>query len=165
MTKFFTYCWQHREVLLHEDGEPVCSAYGSQFSRRGVEPGDEVYIVSIHRGRLHLLGKMRVRRVLQSADEYQRLVGEEPFPAPEYIIADLCTPARRQAVPENVTRSLRFIRGRRLVALSFRDEDESVVDRQSICSVRRLSPESAAALDELLPPMEPFRLAAGSSTE
>ncbi|MGH7172518.1 MAG: hypothetical protein ACRELG_19740 [Gemmataceae bacterium] len=156
MKQFFTYCWQHREVLLHKDGEPVGSAYGSQFSRRGIEPGDEVYIVSVHRGRLHALGKMRVRAVLQSADEYRHLLGVEPFPAAEYIVAEACTPARRQEVPEQLTRALRFVRGKRLVPLSF--SEESMVDRQSLRSVRRLSPESAAALDELLPAMEPFRL-------
>ena len=34
---------------------------------------------------------------------------------------------------------------------------EALVDRQSLRSVRRLSAESAAALDELLPALEPYR--------
>jgi hypothetical protein len=154
MAQFFTYCWQHREMLRNQDGEPVCAAYGSQFSRRGIVPGDQVYIVSVHRGRVHLLGKMLVRAVTNSADDYRRLVGEEPEPAAEYLVAEACTPAQLVPLPDELARELRFLRGNRQVGLTFRDED--LVDRQSLRSVRRLTAASAEKLDELLPPMEPF---------
>src|SRR5262249_29484345 len=153
------YCWQHREALREPTGQPVDTAYRSQFSRRGVRPGDEVYIVSIHRGRVHLLGKMRVGAVLQSADEHRRLVVEEPEPAPACLVAAACTPAGLVELPEEVVLGSRFLRGsRQQVTLSFRD---GLVDRQSLRSVRRLSAESAAALDELLPEMAPFRARTG----
>jgi hypothetical protein len=154
MAQFFTYCWQHREMLLKRDGEPVYAAYGSQFARRGIVPGDEVYIVSVHSGRVHLLGKMLVRAVTHSADDYRRLVGREPYPAAEYLVAEACTPARLVPLPHELARGLRFLRGNKLVGLTFRDE--ALVDRQSLRSVRRLSPASAAALDQLLPALEPF---------
>ena len=159
MARFFTYCWQHSEMLRYRDGEPVSAAYGSQFARRGVCPEDVVYIVSVHRGHVHLLGKMLVRAVTHSADDYMRLVGEEPEPAAEYLVAEACTPARLVQLSDELARGLRFHRGKQLVGLSFREE--AVVDRQSLRSVRRLSAESAAALDELLPALEPFRPAAG----
>jgi hypothetical protein len=155
MPQFFTYCWQHREVLGHRAGGPIGFAYGSQFARRGVCPGDEVYIVSVHGGRVHLLGKMLVRAVTHSADDCRRLAGAEPQPAPEYLVAEACTPARLVQLPNEVARGLRFLRGKRTVGLTFREG--ALVDRQSLRSVRRLSAESAAALDELLPAPEPFR--------
>jgi hypothetical protein len=161
MAQFFTYCWQHREMLRHRDGEPVGIAYGSQFARRGVLPGDEVYIVSVHHGWVHLLGKMLIRVVTQSAEDYRRLVGREPEPAPEYLVAEACTPARLVRLPDELVRGLRFLRGKQLVGLSLREE--VLVDRQSLRSVRRLSAESAAALDELLPPLEPFRPGGGQT--
>ena len=155
MGRFFTYCWQHSEALRYRDGEPIVFAYGSQFARRGVCPGDEVYIVSIHRGRVHLLSKMLVRAVTNSADDCRRYAGVDPEPAAEYLVAEAYTPARLTPLPDDLARSLRFLRGKQLVGLAFRDE--ALVDRQSLRSVRRLSAESAAALDGLLPALEPHR--------
>jgi hypothetical protein len=154
MGRFFTYCWQHREMLRHREGAPVGFAYGSQFARRGVCPDDEVYIVSVHRGRVYLLGKMLVRLVSHSADEFRRYAGWEPEPAAEYLLAEASTPARLVALPVELIRSLRFGRGKQLVGLAFRGEE--LVDRQSLRSVRRLSAASARALDELLPALEPY---------
>jgi hypothetical protein len=155
MGQFFTYCWQHAEMKQYPTGQLIGFAYGSQFARRGVQPGDQVYIVSVHLGRVHLLGKMLVQMVTNSANDYRRLVGEEPAPAAEYLIAAECTPAQLIEVPLEVCKRLLFLRGKRQVGLTFRDEDR--VDRQSLRSVRRLSPESARALDELLPALEPYR--------
>src|SRR5437879_4684937 len=117
MTPIFTSCWQHREMVRHGDGEPVGVAYGSPFARRGVCPNDEVYIVSVHRGHVYLLGKMLVGAVTYAADDYRRLVGAEPEPAPEYLIADECTPARLVELPDEVARGLRFRRGKQFVGL------------------------------------------------
>jgi hypothetical protein len=155
MGRSFTYCWQHSEVLRYCDGAPILFAYGSQFARRGVCPGDEVYIVSVRRGCVHLLGKMLVRAVTHSADDCRRYAGVDPEPATEYLVAEAYTPARLVPLSDELTRSLRFVRGKQLVGLAFREE--ALVDRQSLRSVRRLSAESAAALDELLPPLVPCR--------
>jgi hypothetical protein len=155
VAQFFTYCWQHGEMLRYRDGAPVCFAYGSQFARRGVCPDDEVYIVSVHRGRVHLLGKMRVRVVTNSAEDFRRYAGLEPAAAAEYLVAEAYTPARLVALAGELARSLRFFRGKELVGLAC--NDEGLVDPQSLRSVRRLGPESAAALDELLPALQPYR--------
>jgi hypothetical protein len=155
MGRFFTYCWQHSEMLRYRDGEPIGLAYGSQFARRGVCPGDEVYIVSVHAGRVYLLGKMLIRAVTHSADDCRRWAGVDPQPAAEYLIAEACTPARLVRLPAELAGSLRFVRGKTTVGLTFRGE--ALVDRQSLRSVRRLSADSAAVLDGLLPSLEPYR--------
>jgi hypothetical protein len=155
MGRSFTYCWQHREILRYRDGAPIVFAYGSQFARRGVCPEDEVYLVSVHRGRVHLLGKMRVRVVTHSADDFRRYAGLEPAPAAEYLVAAAYTPAWLVALPVELARSLSFVRAGQLVGLAFRGEE--LVDSQSLRSVRKLSPESAAALDELLAALVPYR--------
>jgi hypothetical protein len=141
MVRFFTYCWQHSEVLRYPDGERVVVAYGSQFARRGICPMDEVYFVSIRGGRIHLLSKMVVRVVTHSAEHCRRYAGVAPEPAAEYLIAGSYTPARLVLLPGELARSLRFIRGKEWVALNFRDE--TLVDRQSLRSVRRVSAPSA----------------------
>src|SRR5437588_9776411 len=155
MGRFFTYCWQHREMLRYRDGAPVVFAYGSQFARRGICPDDEVYIVSVHHGLVHLLGKMLVRVVTHAADDFRRYAGLEPEPAAEYLVARAYTPARLVPLPVELARALRFVRARDLVGLAFRGE--GLVDPQSLRSVRQLSAESAAALDGWLPALQPYR--------
>ena len=155
MPRFFTYCWQHREMLRHPSGEPVGFAYGSQFSRRGVCPNVQVYIVSGHRGQVYLLGKMLLRAVTFMADDFRRFVGQEPETAREYLIADECTPGQLLRVSEETTCRLRFIRAKQPVGLSL--DEHGRVDRQGLRGVRKLTPESAALLDKLLPAMALFR--------
>jgi hypothetical protein len=142
-------------MLRYPDGEPVAYAYGSQFTRRGVGPGDEVYLVSVHRGRVHLLSKMLVRAVASSADEFRRITGLDPEPAAEYLIAEAYTPARLVPLPDELARALRFVSGKELVGLAYREGAQ--VDGQCLRGVRRLSAESATALDELLPALVPYR--------
>ncbi len=148
MVRFFTYCWQHREMLRYPDGAAVRFAYGSQFARRGIRPGDHVYIVSVHRGGVFLLSKIVVGIVTDSAHVFRHAVGQDPEPAAEYLIAESYTPARLVRLSDQVSRALRFVRSNEPVPLVFRGEK---VDPQSLRSVRQMNAQSAAAIDELLP--------------
>lgn len=60
MARFFTYGWQYAEARKERKGEPLRHAAGSRFSNRGIESGDFVYVVAVHEGKLHVLGKMQV---------------------------------------------------------------------------------------------------------
>jgi hypothetical protein len=51
MARFFTYSGQYGEARK-EQGGALGHAAGSRFSGRGIEPGDFVYIVAMHRGQL-----------------------------------------------------------------------------------------------------------------
>src|SRR5262245_17646879 len=130
MVRYFTYGWRHREMRRHGAGEPIGIAYGSQFARRGVRPNDEIYIVSVHRGRVYLLGKMQAGVVGYCADTFLQWVGTDPPPALEHVIAYACTPAGPIRLPDEVVERLRFRRGKEFVGLSLRDGE--LTERQSL---------------------------------
>src|SRR5262245_20873481 len=159
MPQFFTYSWKFQEASDYRSGEPIGVAYGSRFARRGIVPGDVVYIVSVQKGNVYLLGKMLVGLVTYSAEDYRRWVSTEPPSAAEYLVAEACTPAKLERLSEELARSLRFLRGKQHVGLVFRKEGG--VDPQSLRSVRQLSPDSAIVLDRLLPALVRFRPASG----
>ncbi len=147
MARFFTHGWQYAEARKEPDGEPLGHAAGSRFSSRGIESGDFVYVVAVHRG------KMQVGKIV-TKDEARRILGMEPYDAPEHVIARACTRARLTEVPVTVAKDLRFISGSRKEGLTFREED--VLDPQTVRVIRELDAESASRLDELLGEMMAF---------
>lgn len=152
MPRFFTHGWQYTEARK-EEGKPLGHAAGSLFSRRGIEPGDFIYVVAVHRGNLYVLGKMQVGKIV-GKDEARRLLGEEPYDAPEHVIASVCTPAQLTEVPIALAKELLFVRGSRKEGLTFREDN--VLDPQTVRVVRELDTESASRLDELLGDMTAF---------
>jgi hypothetical protein len=147
MARFFTYGWQYAEARKERDGEPLGHAAGSRFSSYGIEPGDFVYIVAVLQGKLYLLGKMQVGKIV-TKDEARRLLGVEPYDAPEHVIASACTQARLTEVPVTISKELSFLSGSSKKGLAFREED--VLDPQTVRVIRELDAESASRLDELL---------------
>lgn len=162
MARFFTYSWQYAEARKEsERGGPLAHAAGSRFSSRGIDAGDFVYIVAVHRGQLYLLGKMQVGKIV-SKDEARRIFGTEPYDAPEHLIASACTSAQLTEVPVAVAKELRFVGDSRKEALAFREED--ILDPQTMRAIRELDPDSASRLDDLLGEMLPF-VPQGSSSQ
>ncbi len=154
MARFFTYSWQYAEARKSPEGEPLGHAAGSRFSSRGVHTGDLVYVVAVHQGQLYVLGKLQVGAIA-SKDEARRVLGAEPYDAPEHLIASHCTRAQLVLVPTTVAKELRFISGTGKETLALRDDE--TLDPQTMRPIRELDPESAERLDALLGPMEPFR--------
>jgi hypothetical protein len=153
MARFFTYSWQYSEARKEPEGIPLGHAAGSRFASRGIEPGDIVYIVAVHKGKLHLLGKMAVGSIV-SKDGARRILGTEPFDAPEHLIASSCTPAVLIEVPSEVARNVRFVSKSGNSVLVFREDD--TLDPQTIPGIRVLDGESGERLDALIGPMTPF---------
>lgn len=147
----FTYGWRHAEMARYRDGDLVRLAYGSQFASRGVRPNDEVYFVSVHRGHVYVIGKMRVLAVTHSADDCRRWAGADLTiePAAEYLLAQAMTPCRLVRLSDETTRALRFVRRNDLSASLPFEKDK--VSAQCLRGVRRLTPSSARLLDTLLP--------------
>lgn len=153
MTRFFTHGWQYAEARKEPDDEPLGHAAGSRFSSRGIKQGDFIYVVALHHGKLYVLGKMQVGKIV-TKDEARRLLGEEPYDATEHVIASACTRARLTEVPITLAKELQFVRGSRKEGLTFREED--VLDPQTVRVIRELDAESASRLDELLGEMTAF---------
>lgn len=153
MARYFTYGWQYAEARKEPDGEPLCHAAGSRFVSRGIESGDFVYVVAVHRGKLYVLGKMQVGKIV-TKDEARQILGAEPYDAPEHVIASACTRARLTEVPATISKELRFVSGSRKEGLAFREED--VLDPQTVRVLRELDAESASRVDELVGEMIPF---------
>lgn len=153
MARFFTQGWQYSEACKEPDGQPLGHAAGSKFSHRGIQVGDFVYVVAVHQGKLYLLGKMQVGKVV-TKDEARQILGMEPYDAPEHIIASACTLAHLSEVSLEVAKELRFASGSRKEGLTFREGD--LLDRQTLRGIRELDAESASQLDELLGEMAAF---------
>ena len=67
---FWTNHWLHRSWRddVNAEYKPLCHAASNTFRRRGVSPGDMVYIVSLADGQLLLGGRMTVKQIV-SRDE------------------------------------------------------------------------------------------------
>lgn len=151
--RYFSIYWIYRTARLEVIGEPLNHAAGS-FTRRGVRRGDVVYVFTGTQGRLILMGKMEVGSILDSDAAVERLLGFEPWPAPEHLIPSACTEVQRELLPPAIGKKLRFISPSGKVALQFGEEDW--LDLQAMRGVRQLEPKSAELLDTLLPQLAPF---------
>lgn len=150
---YFSIYWVYKTARNEPLGEPLNHAAGL-FKYRGVDEGAIVYVFTGNAGRLILMGKMEVGDILYSDAAVKRLLGFEPWPAPEHLIASACTPVQRELLPVAVGKSLRFVSPSGKNALVFDNED--LLDLQQMRGVRRLQPKSADKLDALLPPLTPY---------
>jgi hypothetical protein len=157
MTRYFSHYWCYDRHDLQGAASgctPLDHTAGSLFTPRGVRVGDLVYAVTVKRGVFFLIGKLQVGEIVFSDRQAEARLRYEPWPGPEHLIASSCTPVQLVQLPLAIVSSLRFERGRGEVALKF--VVPGVLDRQTVRGVRRLTYESAVALDEFLPQMEPF---------
>jgi hypothetical protein len=154
MARYWTCHWQSRlwRDDINAEFDPIDGSGSNQFRKRGVAPGDVVYIVSLSGGRLYLGGRMPVRRIV-SRPEAVRIFGTDNlYEADEWVIDEerSGTPLHlhRRLAPE-VTRQIRCImadgseRG-----LCFVDQDN--LDGQATRGIRRLAPESAELFDRII---------------
>ena len=155
MVRFWTCHWKFCFWIPENnvEGKPVCSSWSNEFSKRGVQPGDMAYIISLSGGQLYLGGRMTVKQVL-SRDEYARLRDDvdSKYEADECILD-----------PDEVTGTLLHLRRRLSPALTKRIRfqfkagprapcfvNETDLDNQATRGLRELTPESAAFLDRII---------------
>ena len=162
--RHFTHYWSNDTWQAYRatatDGELLDHIAGNVFTERGVSPGDMVYVVTVLRGALHLLGKLQVAFVAD-AETAAAALGTTPdhlWEADDHVVADAATPMDfDRQVPLSVAEQLRFVSG----------DDEpkpmkfkgGMIDQQTMRGVRRLTPQSALLLDGLLGPPLPLHLA------
>jgi hypothetical protein len=115
-----------------------------------VAAGDAVYMVVVHAGKVHLIGRMRVTRVCSRREWGREHPTDNLWPGEEVVVGTAGTPMRfHRTLPTDVLRQLRF-QDRRGNVKALRIDEHGWFDPQSLRSVRRLTPASAEWLDEYL---------------
>jgi hypothetical protein len=148
----YTYLWTNkcRINMLDDEGEPLDFMAGSVFTKRGVGPGDFVYVVTVWKGKVYLIGRTTVKQVWERADWDARHETPTLWAGEEVVEGVEGTPMRMQyTLSPSVLRQLRFLdsKGReKALAMTGNELDNA----QCLRSVRRLSPGSADLLDGLL---------------
>ncbi len=158
MPRYFTHYWRNetweRERELWEtnpEGYPLNHAADNKFAERGVGAGDYVYPVTLARGELYLLGRMKVEKVCGFEEAAEELGTEDLWDANDHVVSTEYTPKRFDlVVPPEVAGRLRFVSGDETKNLAF--DSLGHLDRQTLRGVRELDAASAAELDRLLPP-------------
>jgi len=157
MAKAFTHYWgreacQALEVDRKRRGRTELDhTAGNLFERRGVHVGDTVYAVTIRRGKMYLIGRMHVERVLHSTKQASQMLGYEVWDASDHLLAaphDRTEQRLDRQVPESMVRKLHFESNAGPQGLKFAGPGE--LDRQTLRGVRELTSTSAMLLDELL---------------
>ncbi len=124
-------------------------AAGSGFARSGVGVGDIVYVVNVQAGRLRLIGRMQIGRIVSD-----RTAGPAPWQAVGHCIAAPGTASvvrRDRFVPVSVVRRLRFVRRDGLtLPPTFKARQRDLLSQRTFQSVRRLTLDSARLLDDFL---------------
>jgi 5-methylcytosine-specific restriction protein A len=116
-----------------------------QFRGVGVVPGDRVYIVGTEAGRLLLLSRLIVERVVGQS-EADREFGQGTYEASDHLIGDRATLRLDRVVPEDVARRIERESGKRLKIAPSAYQ----VDVNSLRRTGRLTEASAALLEGLL---------------
>ena len=143
---------QYWSGATNPEGEPVRSSGSSRFSKRGVSPGDVVYIVSILDGILLLGGRMMVGELVSRAELVGRTKHDRYYDAPEWIVAQADSGTRldlHRALDPALTRRLRFNSRKSKPKTPF-FVSEGKLDGQTTRGIRELTPESARLLDRII---------------
>ena len=94
MPRYFTYYWMNKFCDYEEGQEPeeelLTHLGGNRFLKKGVRPGDWVYLVTVKKGELYLLSRMEVAEIVDR-EEAARLLDcspDELWQAAEHLIAN-----------------------------------------------------------------------------
>ena len=159
MSRSFTHHWKNSTWFHNQnisaDDDLLRHIAGNMFTKRGVDVGDAIYVVTVLSGNLYLCGKMIAGKICD-AYEAAKYLGSQPedlWEASEHIVASEATPMQFDLdVPLVVTTSLRFVGRRSFRSLKFSAPGQ--LDKQTLRGVRELESSSALELDDLLPPMQ-----------
>jgi hypothetical protein len=144
--RYWMYHWQNRfwRNEVNAENEPLSSAYGSQFSKRGIKSGDFVYVVSLRDGRLMIGGRMTVGDIVppeaKKRDEW--LHAQEGTGTPLHL---------NRRLPRGLAKALRLVSsGSKVKSLLFDRYDKTRLDVQTTRGIRELTMESAARLNKFI---------------
>jgi len=124
---------------------------GNGFKKRGVSPGDAVYVVSMSTGSLLLGGKMIVDKVVDRKTAMRIKKDKNLYLGDEHLIGvkGKSTPLNfRRQVPLTITKRLRFV-SETSPLLKF-IHGTNKLDNQTLRAVRELTKDSAIRLDHFM---------------
>ena len=140
--------WKHE---INPEGKRLRSSGSNMFSKRGVEPEDVVYVVSILDGMLLLGGRMIVTEIVPRAELVRRRKDDRFYDAAEWAIAE--PPGTKldlhRALDPSLTTRPRFVSPESPPKPPcFRSKGK--LDGQTTRGVRQLTRESAELLDRII---------------
>jgi hypothetical protein len=150
----YTTLWTQETCAWHVkegfQGRPLDHTASNQFRSRGLTAGDRIFALATRDGAVILVGALTVEKVV-SYEEAKKQLGYDPWVADDHLLARPGTGTPMDfdnVLPLHVVRDLEFVSGKSSKRLKFRSEGK--VDRQTLRSVRELSPASALSLEARL---------------
>ena len=155
----FLQTWREGADFNRDDqGQSLEHTASDLFRKREVDHGDSIYVAHIEDGRLHLIGRLVVERLLDQR-QAEAKYGRNLWTASDHAIGRGTPKVLNRLVPHRVARELAFDAktGRRhpdsepvyqTTYLTFEHGDR--LRGQTTRTVRRLSDASARALERLL---------------
>lgn len=159
MTRSWTYLWKNEMwIKKTEDlrfGEKYLRyAAGDQFTKRGVSPGDSVFIVTVRKGIVYLGGVIRVELVTdrKTAAQALGLQNDRLWDASEFILP---APSNEDIFRPNLALGNRFVDDMQLLhgkgeIKSPKRDASGGVDRQTFRGIRQLVAGEEEKLEALL---------------
>lgn len=154
MPSAFTHHWKIDTWNLTRrlsDHEPFKHTGGGEFRRRGVEPGDLLFGITVIDGKMYVGGWMRVNQILTQKQAERYLGRSDLWEALEHCVCEQEDCSRLifdLVVPDPIARRLRFESGGEPRPLVF--TPSGAIDKQTLRGVRRLTSESADLLQQLV---------------
>ncbi len=159
MKRYWTTHWRSEDWndKSNTHGARITLTGSNMYRKRGISPGDVVYVVSQRAGKLLLGGRLVVKAIV-SRKEAVRLAGKKPlFPVRDWATARSATNLDlNRSVAAKHARLLRFVspsgelRQARFVSAS-------ALDRQATRGVRELNLASARLLDSMISGTKPHK--------
>jgi len=149
MSNAYIALWSQPQVEIQrrtlQERDTLDHTASGQFRERGISPGDRVYVVATERGRLLLLGRLTVERVIDQREAEEHF-GYPVYEAPDHLLGVGTELRLDRLVPENIARAVERESGKRIKIAA----DSYTVDANSLRATGRITAESAALLDSLL---------------
>jgi hypothetical protein len=151
-TQYWTPATVDREKAGIEDGDyddKFDHTAGNMFRKRGVAAGDVVYVVSLIKGTIHIIGRMVVNKIVDQA-EAERERGPDLWEADDQILAKQPSSRLRfdVVVPAERLNELEFVNKKGTLPLAY--NRHGGVDQQTLRGLRELTASTAGLFDSLL---------------
>jgi len=152
MPRFFTHYWTNNtrdeQQIANQDGDQCDHTAGNGFKKRKTAPGDFVFVITVKKGQLYVLSRMKVKDVVEQ-EEADNILGQDLWEARDHVIAESSSPMDFQRkIPTEVTEKLLFIAPGGYKSPVFKKP--GYLDQQTMRGIRELDTQSAELLSRYL---------------